>query len=180
MRLWDSRRLVFIDESGVKTNMTRLYGRAKKGMRANDSAPHGHWSVRTLISSVRTDGETACVSVDAATDAEIFQAYVRKILVPTLRPRDIVIMDNLASHKSLAVEEAIASAGARVEYLPPYSPDLNPIEKMWSKIKAHLRAAEARTSRTLHSAIRKAFDSVTPKDTESWFASCGYTISKTL
>ncbi|MDD4061555.1 MAG: IS630 family transposase, partial [Kiritimatiellae bacterium] len=141
------------------------------------SAPHGHWSVRTLISSVRADGETACLSVDAATDAEIFQAYVQKILVPTLRPGDIVVMDNLGSHKRPAVEKAVVSAGARVEYLPAYSPDLNPIEKMWSKIKAHLRAAEARTSRTLHAAIRKAFDSVTPEDAGSWFASCGYTIT---
>ena len=177
MASWDSKKLVFIDESGVKTNMTRLYGRATRGMRANDSAPHGHWGVRSLISSVRADGETACLSVDAATDAEIFQTYVQKILVPTLRPGDIVVMDNLSSHKSPAVEKAISAAGASVEYLPAYSPDLNPIEKMWSKIKSHLRAAEARTSRALHSAIRRAFDAVTPKDTESWFVSCGYTIS---
>lgn len=168
---------MFIDETGVKTNMTRLYGRAAKGMRANDSAPHGHWSVRTLISSVRAGGETACLSVDAATDAAIFQAYVQKTLVPTLRPGDIVVMDNLSPHKSPAVVKAISGAGARVEYLPAYSPDLNPIEKMWSKIKSLLRAEEARTSRTLHAAIRKAFAAVTPNDVESWFASCGYTIN---
>lgn len=177
MATWDPERLVFIDESGVKTNMTRLYGRARRGMRVNASAPHGHWRVRTLISSVRADGETACLSVDAATDAQIFLAYVRKILVPTLRPGDIVVMDNLGSHKGPAVEAAISSAGARVEYLPPYSPDLNPIEKMWSKIKSHLRAAEARTSRSLHAAIRRAFEAVTPGDAESWFASCGYSIN---
>ena len=177
MLTWESERLVFIDESGVKTNMTRLYGRSTRGTRANDSAPHGHWSVRTLISSIRADGETACLSVDAATDSEIFQTYVLKILVPTLRAGDIVVMDNLGSHKSPIVEELIVAAGASVEYLPPYSPDLNPIEKMWSKIKAHLRAKQARTSRTLHSAIRKAFDTITAKDAKGWFASCGYTIS---
>ena len=177
MASWDPRRLVFIDETGVKTNMTRLYGRAAKGRRAHGSAPHGHWCVRTLISSVRVDGETACMSVDSATDAEVFQTYVRKVLVPTLRPGDIVVLDNLAPHRSPAVGKAISSAGARVEYLPAYSPDLNPIEKMWSKIKALLRAAEARTSRKLNAAIRKAFGSVTPQDAESWFASCGYTIS---
>ncbi len=165
---------MFIDESGAKTNMTRLHGRAMRGERARDCAPHGHWCVRTMISSIRSDGKTACMSIDAATDGEVFLAYVANVLVPTLRQGDIVVLDNLGAHKSAAVEAAIRSAGATVEYLPAYSPDLNPIEKMWSKIKAILRAARARTSRALNAAIRKAFSSVTSDDALSWFVSCGY------
>ena len=168
---------MFIDESGAKTNMTRLHGRAMRGERARDCAPHGHWCVRTMISSIRSDGKTACMSIDAATDGEVFLAYVANVLVPTLRQGDIVVLDNLGAHKNAAVEAAIRAAGATVEYLPAYSPDLNPIEKMWSKIKAFLRAAEARTSRALNTAIRKAFLSVTPSDAQSWFASCGYTFT---
>lgn len=116
------------------------------------------------------------MTIDAPTDRNVFLAYVRKVLVPTLRPGDIVVMDNLSSHKIPAVVDAIEAAGAFAEYLPPYSPDLNPIEKMWSKIKAILRAMAARTSRTLHRAIRRALACVTPQDAVSWFASCGYTI----
>ena len=157
--------------------MTRLHGRAMKGERAHDCAPHGHWCVRTMISSIRADGSTACMSIDAATDADVFIAYVTQVLVPSLREGDIVILDNLSAHKSAAVEEAIRSAGARVEYLPAYSPDLNPIEKMWSKIKAFLRAVKARTSRSLNAAIRKAFRRITSDDAISWFASCGYTFN---
>ena len=156
--------------------MIRLYGRAPRGERVRDAAPHGHWGVRTLIGSVRGDGQTTCMTIDAPTDRNVFLAYVKKVLVPTLRPGDIVVMDNLAAHKTPAVIEAIRSAGAFVEYLPPYSPDLNPIEKMWSKIKALLRAMAARTSRALHRAIRRSLERVTPQDAVSWFASCGYTI----
>ena len=116
------------------------------------------------------------MSIDSATDGDVFLAYVVNVLSPTLRRGDIVILDNLRAHKSAAVEAAIRSAGAAVEYLPAYSPDLNPIEKMWSKIKAFLRSAKARTSRALNIAIRKAFHSVTPSDAVAWFASCGYTI----
>ena len=176
-QLWETGRLVFVDESGAKTNMTRLYGRAPRGERAHDHAPHGHWCVRTMIASIRADGATACMSIDSATDRDVFLAFVIKVLVPTLRPGDIVVLDNLSAHKSAEAEAAIRSVGAAVEYLPPYSPDLNPIEKMWSKLKAYLRAAEARTSRALNAAIRKAFISVTPSDAQSWFASCGYTLT---
>ena len=168
---------MFIDESGAKTNMTRLYGRAARGERAHDHAPHGHWCVRTMIASIRADGTTACIIIDSATEKDVFLAFVINVLVPTLRPGDIVVLDNLGAHKSAGAEAAIRSAGAAVEYLPAYSPDLNPIEKMWSKIKAFLRAAEARTSRALNTAIRKAFLSVTPSDAQSWFASCGYTLT---
>ena len=114
---------------------------------------------------------------DAPTDNDVFLAYVRKVLLPSLRPGDIVVLDNLRSHKTAAVAEAIRSAGAEALYLPAYSPDLNPIEKMWSKIKATLRAIAARTSPALHRAIQQALLQVTPRDAASWFASCGYTFS---
>lgn len=148
-----------------------------RGQRANDTAPHGHWCVRTLIGSVRGDGQITCMTIDAPTDRDVFLAYVRKVLVASLRPGDIVVLDNLRSHKTPEVAAAIRAAGAEVQFLPPYSPDLNPIEKMWSKIKAILRAIAARTSPGLHRAIRKALLQVTPQDAVSWFASCGYTFS---
>ena len=168
---------MFLDESGVTTKLTRLYGRAMRGERAHDAAPHGHWGVRTPIGSIRGDGLTTCMTIDAPTDKNVFATYVRRILVPSLKPGDIVVMDNLRSHKTPEVAELIRGAGAQIHFLPPYSPDLNPIEKMWSKIKAILRGIAARTSLALHRAIRKALFQVTPQDAASWFTSCGYTIS---
>ncbi len=169
--------LVFLDESATTTKMIRLYGRALRGQRARDAAPHGHWGVRTLIGALFGDGRTACMTIDAATDGEIFYLYVVRILVPQLRPGDIVVLDNLRSHKQQRVIEAIQAAGARTEFLPPYSPDLNPIEKMWSKVKAILRKLAARTSAALDDAIRVALESITAADAAAWLASCGYTIS---
>ena len=170
-------RLVFLDESGAKTNMTRLRGRAPRGHRVYDSAPHGHWCSTTMISSIRLDGSTACLVIEGATDRDVFLAYVRQVLVPTLRPGDCVIMDNLSPHKTPAIERLISTRGATIRWLPPYSPDLNPIEKMWSKIKELLRAAKARTPPALEAAIARALKSITPDDAAHWFASCGYTIS---
>ena len=167
---------MFLEESGAKTNMTRLWGRAPRGERAHDSAPHGHWCVRTMISSIHPDGSTACMTVDGATDTAVFEAYVREMLVPSLRPGDIVVMDNLRPHKSPSVTALIESAGTPAEYLPPYSPDLNPIEKMWSKIKSSLRSAGARTSATLDAAISAAFSTVTAADAVEWFKSCDYSV----
>ena len=133
-RAWDVKRLVFLDESGAKTNMTRLRGRAPRGERVYDSAPHGHWCSTTMISSIRCDGSTACLVIEGSTDREVFQEYVRGVLLPTLRPGDCVIMDNLSPHKTPEIQALIASVGATARWLPAYSPDLNPIEKMWSKI----------------------------------------------
>jgi transposase len=171
-------RLVFVDESGAKTNMTRLRGRAPRGQRVYDSAPHGHWHTTTMLSSMRLDGSTACMVVDGATDSDIFTAYVRNVLIPSLRQGDIVVMDNLAPHKSPAIVQAIQAAGAHLLYLPPYSPDFNPIEKLWSKIKEKLRALAARTQQELLDAIAKAVHSVTPSDAKGWFISCGYRYSQ--
>jgi transposase len=127
-----------------------------------------------MISSIRLDGTTACMAIGAATDADIFHCYVEQILVPTLRRGDLVVMDNLAPHKSEPTLELIRAAGAEVLFLPAYSPDLNPIEKMWSKVKQSLRSAEARTEEELHHAIATALAKVTPQDAAHWFASCGY------
>jgi transposase len=127
-----------------------------------------------MISSIRVNGETACMTLDGATDTEAFLVYVREVLCPTLQPGDIVVMDNLTPHKSEPTLTLIREKGAEVLFLPAYSPDLNPIEKMWSKVKGFLRSAEARTQEALLAAIRAALASVTPKDAMNWFASCGY------
>ena len=170
----DPRRLVFIDESGAKTNMTRLYGRAQAGQRAVDATPSGHWCTTTMISSVRWDGSTACMVVDGATTGDIFKAYVKYILLPTLKPGDVVVLDNLSAHKNNEVKELIESVEAELWFLPPYSPDLNPIEKMWSKVKSILRTIKARSQEALISAIAKALDAITAEDAAGWFDSCGY------
>ena len=154
--------------------MTRLRGRAKGGQRLVDSSPHGHWCTTTMISSIRMDGSTACMTIDGATDADIFREYVRHVLLPTLRPGDIVVLDNLGAHKDTEAIRLVESAGAEVWFLPPYSPDLNPIEKMWSKVKEFLRNAKARTEELLFDAIAAALKTITAKDAQGWFSSCGY------
>jgi transposase len=154
--------------------MTRLRGRAPRGQRLHAKSPYGHWHTTTMISSIRLDGSTACMTIEGATDTEVFREYVAQVLCPTLHPGDIVVMDNLAPHKSEATLALIEQAGAEVLFLPAYSPDLNPIEKMWSKVKQRLRSAEARTLPDLVPAIASALQSVTAQDARSWFASCGY------
>jgi len=166
--------LIFLDESGAKTNMTRLRGRAPKGQRLHACAPQGHWQTTTMIGALRMDGSTACMTVEGATDTEVFRTYVQEVLVPTLRPGDMVVMDNLAPHKSQSTLELLTQAGASVLFLPAYSPDLNPIEKMWSKLKAYLRKTEARTKEALEEAIAAGLRTVTAQDARNWFASCGY------
>jgi len=154
--------------------MTRLRGRTQGGQRLVDSAPAGHWATTTLLSSVRLDGSTAAMVIEGATDAEVFLQYAQQVLTPSLRPGDIVVMDNLSPHKMPAVVAAIEACGALVWFLPPYSPDLNPIEKMWSKVKAFLRKAKARTLDALINAIRDALRNVTTTDILGWFKECGY------
>lgn len=170
----DLSKLVFLDESGAKTNMTRLRGRAKGGQRVIDDAPCGHWCTTTMISSVRLDGGTACMAIVGSTTGEVFREYVRHVLLPTLRPGDIVVMDNLSAHKNTEAIELINGVGAAVRFLPPYSPDFNPIEEMWSKVKEFLRDAKARTQAALFDAIAAALKTVTPQDAVGWFTSCGY------
>jgi transposase len=173
----EAERLVFLDEAGAKTNMTRLRARVKGGARAHEATPAGHWSTTTMISSLRLDGQTACMTLPGATDRAAFVEYVRRVLAPTLRPGDVVVMDNLSSHKDPRVRELIEARAASPVYLPAYSPDFNPIEKMWSKIKELLRAAKARTEEALLDALGKALEQVTPADAAGWFQSCGYVVS---
>ena len=175
----DLARLVFVDETGAKTNMTRTHGRAEGGQRVVDAAPHGHWGTTTLLSSIRMDGSTAPMVIEGPTDADVFTEYVRQILVPSLRPGDIVVLDNLSPHKSPQVEQAIRAAGAEVWFLPPYSPDLNPVEQMWSKVKAFLRALKARTLDALVDGIRDGLRLVTSSDAIGWFDHCGYVAMQT-
>jgi transposase len=166
--------LIFLDESGAKTNLTRLRGRAPRSQRLHVKSPHGHWKTTTMISSIWVDGSTACMTIEGATDTEVFRTYVKEVLCPRLRAGDVVVMDNLAPHKSAPTLALIEAAGATPLFLPAYSPDLNPIEKMWSKVKALLRKAEARTLADLQAAIGHALSCVTAKDAKNWFASCGY------
>lgn len=171
----DPRRFRFIDESGAKTNMVRTHGRCPKGQRLLSSAPAGHWKTTTMLAAVGLDGVQAPFALDGAIDGDSFVVYVEKLLVPTLQGGEIVVLDNLSSHKLPRVVELIEAAGAEVWYLPPYSPDLNPIEEMWSKIKGVLRSIAARTFDGLVDAIRIALDNVTVSDLSGWFTHSGYT-----
>lgn len=167
-------RLLFVDESGAKTNMTRLRGRCDRGRRLKSFAPLGHWHTTTMISAIGLHGVQASMILEGATDAEVFCAYVEQVLAPTLRPGQIVVMDNLQPHKHPRVRVAIESAGATLVYLPPYSPDFNPIEPMWSKVKQHLRSVAARAYDALCDAIAEALRAVTPGDCRGFFRGCGY------
>lgn len=167
-------RLVFLDESGLKTNMTRLYGRAYQGARCHDATPCGNWESTTILSSVRLDGTTESVLFEGAVDRKMFEEYIREILAPRLRLGDILIMDNLNVHKSAIVAEIVQSFHAEVKFLPAYSPDFNPIEKMWSKLKQILRRLKPRTSQELFHDIGTALSMVTSDDAQGWFESCGY------
>lgn len=169
-------RLLFIDESGAKTNMTRLYGRGPRGQRVHDSVPCGRWETTTMIAAVGRNGVQAPWVLDGPMDGAAFATWAEHVLAPTLEAGDIVVMDNLAVHKNTAAREAIEARGAAVWDLPPYSPDLNPIEKMWSKIKTLLRKAKARDPETLSKAIGDAMEKVTHSDIVNWFASCGYSL----
>jgi transposase len=145
-----------------------------RGQRLHAQAPAGHWQTTTMISSIRLDGSTACMIIEGATDTEVFRSYVHEVLVPTLRSGDIVVMDNLGPHKSEETLALIAQAGAEAIFLPAYSPDLNPIEKMWSKVKNRLRSLEPRTATELQTAVATALAEVTANDAAGWFNSCGY------
>lgn len=175
-RFVDHEHLVFLDESGAKTNMTRLYGRAPGGTRCVDHVPNGHWKTITMLSAIRSDGvmRDATVLIDGAINGETFLTYVEQFLVPSLRPSDVVVMDNLASHKIAGVQEAIDGAGCDLWYLPPYSPDFNPIEKLWSKVKAWLRRVGARTFEALSDAVADALRAVDTSECINYFQSCGY------
>lgn len=170
----DPDRLVFIDETGASTKMARLYGRSKRGERCRAAIPHGHWKTTTFVGALRRTGMTAPMVLDGAMHGIAFIAYVEQVLVPTLKPGDIVIMDNLPAHKPVAVRQAIEKAGARLRFLPPYSPDFNPIEMAFSKLKANLKAAACRTIDELWAKIGSAIDTISPSECENYFNAAGY------
>jgi transposase len=176
---WEPSRLVFIDESGARTNLTRQYGRCLRGRRLVAYAPHGHWKTTTLVVALREDGLTAPMVLDGAMNGRAFLAYVRQVLAPVLRPGDLVVLDNLSSHKSVSVREAIEQAGAQLIYLPPYSPDLNPIELAFSKLKWLLRSAAERTVDALWSRLGQLLDAFPPQQCRNYFRHCGYRVSPT-
>ena len=170
----DPRRLVFIDETWVKTNMTRTHGRCAVGQRLVAKAPHGHWKTLTLVAALRCDGITAPCVFDRPINRRSFLAYVTRFLVPTLRPGDVVVVDNLASHKGAAVRRAIRATGARLFFLPPYSPDLNPIEQVFAKLKTLLRKIAARSVEQTWQTLGELLNAVTPKECANYFANSGY------
>ena len=167
-------RLVFIDETGAATDMARRYGRCPRGQRLIASVPWGHWKTTTFVAALRVDGITAPCVFDGPMDGPCFRAYIEQFVVPTLRPGDIVVMDNLPSHKVAGIREAIEAAGAELRYLPPYSPDLNPIEQFFAKLKALLRKAAARSIDALVAAIADALTAISPQECQNYLANQGY------
>lgn len=170
----DPERLVFVDETGASTKMARLYGRASRGERCIGAVPHGHWKTTTFVGGLRLSGMTAPLVLDGAMNGPAFLAWVEQELAPTLSPGDIVVMDNLPAHKPAAVRAAIERCGAELRYLPPYSPDLNPIEMAYSKLKALLKKAAARTVAALWDAIAAAIPRITHQDCLGYFSAAGY------
>lgn len=170
----DPEHLVFIDETGASTKMARLRGRALRGQRCRAAVPHGHWKTTTFTGALRLCGMTAPMVLDGPMNRVAFQAYIEQVLVPTLRRGDTVIMDNLPAHKGTDVRRAIEAAGATLRYLPPYSPDFNPIENAFAKLKAALRKAAARTIEHLWDVIRDALPKFTPHECANYFNAAGY------
>ena len=171
----DPAKLVFLDETGADTKMTRRYGRAPRGHRVIGRVPHGHWKTTTFVAGLRADGRVAPMVLDGAMNGDLFVAYARQVLVPTLRTGDIVVMDNLSSHKRVAAVRAIEGAGCSVVYLPPYRPDLNPLELAFAKIKARLRAAELRTIDKVENFFGTVHDEFKPDACRAYIRHAGYT-----
>lgn len=181
-RLWwrlsqcglDARRVVFLDETGASTKLTRRLGRAPRGQRLIAKVPHGHWKTTTFVGGLRLSGFTAPLVVDGPMNGKTFLAYVEQHLAPTLSAGDVVVMDNLAAHKVKGVRQAIEAVGARLVYLPPYSPDFNPIEQAFAKLKWLLRSAAERTVDALERAIADALDRFSPRECRNYFRNSGY------
>lgn len=170
----DAQRLVFIDETWAKTNLARTHGRSRRGTRLMAKLPYGHWKTTTFVAALRIDGLSAPTVVDGAMNGVTFLAWVRQQLVPTLAAGDLVVMDNLSAHKVAGVRETIEAAGAKVVYLPPYSPDLNPIELVFSKLKWLLRSAQARSVEGLYSLLGTLLDHFPPNECRNYLRHCGY------
>ena len=173
-RFMDPDRFVFLDETGATTNMVRRYGWGPRGERLIDAAPWGHWKTTTVVAGLRASGLVAPFVIDGAMNGPAFRAYVARVLVPELRVDDVVVMDNLPAHKVAGIRDMIRAAGASVLYLPPYSPDLNPIEQVFAKLKALLRKTGARTKDTLWTTIGRAVDTFGPKECRNYLTNSGY------
>ena len=171
-------RLRFIDEAGVNTAMTRLYGRAPRGQRAMESVPRNYGPQTSIISAISLSGADATMTVEGAVDTDTFNAYVEQVLRPTMRRGDVLVLDNLSAHRASQIEVVAAECGAQVLWLAPYSPDFSPIELMWSKIKTAMRAAKARTAEELNDALVAALELVTRADCFGWFSHCGYQVTR--
>jgi len=166
--------LIFLDESGVTTEMTRRYGRAPRGQRVQEGTPAGHWRTLTLLGAISVSGWVATMTIDAPTDGEVFLAYLEQVLCPQLKPGQVVVMDNLSAHKVDGVRKLIEQTGAELRYLPPYSPDFNPIEKCWSQVKQRLRGWKVRSLDLLEHAVAAALAGVTAEHAAAQFQHCGY------
>ena len=166
--------LVFVDECGIATDMARLYGRAQGGRRVTGAVPYGRWERVTVLGGLTLGGLAACMSIAGAADTPVMVAFVARVLVPALRPGQVVVLDNLSVHKAPAVRRLIEAAGCTLLFLPAYSPDLNPIEPAWSKLKALLRGLGARSVDALHAALAQVIDAITPADAHAYFRHCGY------
>lgn len=178
--LRDARHLIFLDESGVTTDLLRRYGRSPRGLRLRDYTPCGRWQTHTVVAALRWDGLHATAVFDGPIDQPTFLAYVEQVLVPTLRPGDVVVLDNLAVHKQPEAHAAIERAGAFVRFLPPYSPDFNPIELAFAKLKAFLRAARPRTFDQVVELVAAAIGLFTPQECTNFVRHCGYRLSTVL
>jgi transposase len=180
-QLWqplrDVRQYVFVDECGVTTDLLRRYGRSPRGARLHDHTPCSHWQAHTVIAALRLEGVSAPAVFDGPIDSPSFQAYVEQVLVPTLRPGDVVVLDNLAVHKQPAVRAAIEGVGAQLRFLPPYSPDFNPIELAFAKLKAFLRTARPRSFDHVSALVAAALDLFTPTECRNYVRHCGYRVA---
>ncbi len=173
-RYMDPSRFVFLDETGASTNMVRRYGRCPRGERLVDATPWGHWKITTFVAGLRASGLIAPMVLDGPMTGEVFRAYVEQVLVPELQPGDVVVLDNLAAHKVAGIREMIQAARASLLYLPPYSPDLNPIEQLFAKLKVLLRKAATRTKEALWATIGELLDRFSAKECQNYLSNCGY------
>lgn len=169
---------MFVDESGVTTEMTRRYGWAPRPQRVSEAVPAGHWRTLTVLAALTMEGVLASMTIESPTDGEVFLAFLEQVLVPRLQPGHIVILDNLGAHKVEGARQQIESCGAQLVYLPPYSPDFNPIEQAWSKLKQLLRGVKARLLDQLEPAIAQAIAAITPQNAQAFFHHCGYGIQQ--
>ena len=170
----DPEHLIFVDETGLSTRMARLRGRCRRGQRLRSGVPHGHWKVTTFVAGLRLSGLDAPMVLDGPMTRDWFLAYVGQVLAPTLRPGDVVILDNLPAHKGAAIQAAVEARGARLHFLPPYSPDFNPIENAFAKLKALLRKAAERSVEGLWTTVGHLLDAFTPAECANYFAAAGY------